>query len=227
MPAKLVPTVRTQYNQYELTRAFIEGWKELYGNFPEKKQVAVIWAQNALETGMSASMWCNNIGNVKYVAQASDDESIQYCMLGNTWEIINGKKVIFQPPHPATWFRAFATLREGVLHHFGFLKNKRYKIAWPAVEAGDPAQFAHLLRVQGYYTAPEADYVKAEMAYFNKFMKADYFEKSMAEINKPIIDQPIIHPPIEFDRPEPVISDDGPLKAKPTFWQKLTKFFGR
>jgi flagellar protein FlgJ len=91
-------------------------------------------------------------------------------MLKNVWEIIGGKKVIFQPPHQATWFRAFPTLADGVAHHLDFLRNHRYKASWSAVDAGNPAAFAHLLKVAGYYTAPEADYIKLMNVYFNKFM---------------------------------------------------------
>ncbi len=39
-------------------------------------------------------------------------------------EIINGKKVTFQPPSPATWFRSFKTLSFGVAYHFNFLKKQ-------------------------------------------------------------------------------------------------------
>lgn len=186
MPAKLVPTVRTTYSQADLIKAFVNAWFELYGEIPKKESIGVIFAQNALETGLTKSMWCNNIGNVKYVAKSTDDESIKYCMLANTWEIINGKKVIFQPPHPATWFRAFDTLKDGVVHHFEFLKNNRYKTAWVAVENGSPAEFAHLLKVKGYYTASEADYVKAMNYYFNSYMKSKDYENAITSDMKVI-----------------------------------------
>lgn len=103
-------------------------------------------------------------------------------MLANTWEIINGKKVVFQPPHPATWFRAFDNLDEGVTHHLDLLRNKRYKIAWSAVEQGDPGEFARLLKQAGYYTAPVEAYVNLIIQHFNKFMKTDTFEKTLEEV---------------------------------------------
>ncbi len=171
MPAKLVPTVRTTYTVPQLVLAFVEAWNRMYKQVPKKESIGVIYAQNALETGSTSSMWNNNIGNVKYLANAIDTEATEYCMLANTWEIINGKKVTFQPPSPVTWFRSFRTLADGVVYHFNFLRNKRYQSSWVAVEKGDPALFAHLLKLKGYYTAAEADYVKLMMYHYNQFMK--------------------------------------------------------
>lgn len=183
MPATLVPTVRTTYTNTQLVQGFIEGWKGLYGEFPKKESIAVIWAQNAIETGGTAAMWNNNIGNVKFVANGGNiDDGKKYMMLANTWEIVNGKKVIFQPPHPATWFRAFDSLAEGITFHFEFLRNRRYRTSWTAVEAGDPAKFSHLLKVAGYYTASEEAYTKAVVAYYNKFMKDKTFETVLAAL---------------------------------------------
>lgn len=178
MPAILVPTTKTSYNASQMVAGFIKGWQNVFNEIPKKESVGVIWAQNAIETGSTSSMWNNNIGNVKYSPSKNpeDDNEVKYMMLSNVWEIINGKKVIFQPPHEATWFRAFDTLDQGVGFHLNFLKNKRYKNCWVAVEAGDPAQFAHLLKVAKYYTAPEEDYVKAMNSQFKRFMKDNTFE---------------------------------------------------
>lgn len=239
MTATLVPTVRTQYTQYELVKAFIGAWQEMYGVLPSKQQIGVVWSQNALETGMTHDMWCNNLGNIKYVASPSDDPSLKYCMLENVWEIVNGQRVVFQPPNPATWFRAFDTLQEGVFFYFNFLRNRRYKTAWTAVEAGDPASFSHFLKLAGYYTAPEADYTKAEMAYFNRFMGSDYFDRALAELNAPPA-PPVVAPPpvdsvdptvpptIDFTPPEPPvdINSEGPLTA-PSVWQTIKNVFKR
>jgi len=182
--AQLVPTVRTSYTKFEIIKGFIQGWQKQFGTMPRKKSIAVLWSQNALETGSTTSMWNNNIGNVKYIQNTNvlENENIQYMMLSNVWEILEGKKVIFQPPHKATWFRSFPTLADGVSFHLDFLKNKRYKKAWVAVEAGSPIDFAHLLKLSNYYTASEIDYAKALASYFNNFMKDDTFEKVMESL---------------------------------------------
>jgi hypothetical protein len=121
-------------------------------------------------------------------------------MLSNVWEIINGKRITFQPPSPVTWFRSFGSLEKGVLYHFNFLKNNRYKDAWTAVESGDPALFAHLIKLKGYYTAPESDYVKAMKYYYNQYMATKDYENAVKglSITDPVV---VVVPPT----PEPVV----------------------
>lgn len=181
MPATLVPTIRTTYTLNQLIFGLVEGWYKKFGFIPRKESIGVLYAQNALETGGTVAMWNNNIGNVKYVPRAGD-EGWYYMMLANVWEIVNGKKVIFQPPHQATWFRAFPTLGDGVAEHMDFLRNYRYKSAWGAVEAGDPAGFSHLLKKAGYYTASEADYTRLMNHYFKQFMRNPTYEQAVAQL---------------------------------------------
>ena len=184
--ATLVPTVRTTYKGLDLIKGFIDGWVAQFNEIPKKETIAVLYAQNALETGGTVSMWNNNIGNVKYVPSSNPaNDAGDYMMLNNVWEIVNGQKIIYQPPSQATWFRSYPTLAAGIAQHYDFLKNHRYAQAWTAVVAGDPAQFAHLLKVAGYYTAPEADYVRNMNAYFNKFMRDTLYEQAIA--NNPVV----------------------------------------
>lgn len=215
MPAKLVPTVRTTYTRSQMIKAFVQAWKELYGVVPKKESIGVIWAQNALETGLTKAMWNNNVGNVKYIANNNDTESIQYCMLANVWEIVNGKKVTFQPPSPATWFRSFEDLKKGVVYHFNFLKNNRYKDSWKAIEKGDPALFAHLLKLKGYYTAPESDYVKAMKYYYNQYMASRDWENALVGIDLTV---PVVLPPTPTPapvEPTPVVPEPPPIVELP------------
>lgn len=222
MAAKLVPTVQTKYTLNQLITGLVEGWYKKFGVIPEKKQIAVLYAQNALETGGTVSMWNNNIGNVKYVP-TKGDETWEYMMLANVWEMINGKKVIFQPPHQATWFRSFPTLGDGVAHHMDFLRNYRYKKAWTAVEAGDPASFAHLLKVAGYYTASEADYIKLMNVYYNKFMKDTTFETAVAALKPKEVPLPA-DPNANIDPPaDNVKLPEAPVLKSP--FDFITKFF--
>lgn len=208
MGAKLVPAQRTKYTQQDMIKAFVVAWHKEFGEFPKKESIGVLYAQNALETGGTVSMWNNNVGNVKFVAKSDPtlDEGKEYTMLSNVWEIIGGKKVIFNPPHTATWFRSFPTLADGIADHLVFLKTKRYKTAWSAVESGNPAAFAHLLKINLYYTAPEADYVKLMNFYFAKYMKDDTFEKTVKELTV-----------------TPVVPTEPP---KDTFFDRFKKILG-
>lgn len=177
MPLKRVPTVRTFVTEEELIKGFVDGWVKSFNKLPSKESIGVLYAQNSLETGGTKYMWNYNIGNVK--AKDIPGQTVEYCVLNNTWEIINGKRVILSPESPGSWFLAFRTLADGVAHHFSFLKNTRYSKAWAEVEAGNPAKFASKLKQLGYYTASEADYIKLMNYYFNKYMKSNHYENAI------------------------------------------------
>lgn len=229
MPATLVPTTRTSYTTAQLIAGYVQGWNQQFGALPSKEAIGVLYAQNTLETGGTASMWNNNLGNVKFVASANptDDDGKLYMMLANVWEIVNGQKVIFQPPSPATWFRAFATLADGVAFELDFLKNHRYKAAWSAVESGNPAAFAHLLKLAGYYTAPEADYVKLMNFYFAKYMKMTAYEDAINAMNPPTPPAPAPDPtPVAPEPPPAPVPDPVPVVASPAPVAAPTSFIG-
>ncbi len=216
MTATNVPAVRTTYNQQQMIKGFVEGWFKQFGVLPKKESIGVLYAQNALETGGTVAMWNNNVGNVKFVPNKDPnlDTGKQYMMLSNVWEIIGGVKKIYNPPDPATWFRSFSTLSEGISDHLDFLKNKRYKNAWTAVESGNPQAFAHLLKLGMYYTAPEADYIKLMVFYFNKYMADTTFEATVKGLGvTPITVIPVlpVAPAVNsfFDKFKSVFKNNG------------------
>lgn len=129
-----------------------------------REQAGVLWAQYAIETGRGKACWNSNIGNVK-VTPAQVAAGVDYFMLQGTWEIINGKRQVFEPPHVQTWFRHFQSLADAMVHHLSFLQ-RRYAKAWQSVLSGDPEVFAHRLKELGYYTGPESVYASS-MKYFH------------------------------------------------------------
>lgn len=200
MSATLVPTVKTTITLNDLILGLIEGWMKQFNETPSKESIGVLYSQNALETGNTVSMYNYNLGNVKYIPSSGDDDNIEYIMLNNVWEIEKGVKVFYQPPNKQTWFRSFPTLADGVAHHLDFLKNHRYKNAWLAVESGNPAMFSRLLKISGYYTAPEADYSRLMCYYFNKYMKETVYEDGIASLAPAPIPEPepVIVPPADI-----------------------------
>ncbi len=86
------------------------------------------------------------MGNAKHVAGDGRD----YCMIRLN-EVVNGKVVWFDPPHPATWMRAFDSLTAGVRDYLGLMRGQ-FGYAWPSVEAGDVDSFCHALKARGYFT---------------------------------------------------------------------------
>ena len=222
MPAKLVPTVRTTYSEKEIVKGLIEGWIEAFCTTPSKESIGVIRAQNGIETGGTTSMWNNNIGNVKFVpANTTADDDKEYMMLRGTWEILNGKKAIFEPPHTATWFRSFPTLKEGIAHHLNLLKNSRYKKAWGDVEAGSVSGFAITLKNLRYYTASVTDYIAGMNHYYKKYMESDSYEIAMEEIIAGKVNNPSI-PPLVYDGfPDKDDLEEELPPIEKTFWQRI------
>jgi hypothetical protein len=222
-----VPTVRTNFSVADFIKSACYGWFKIYNTKPLKKNIAVIYAQWGVETGLGSSCWAYNIGNIKAIDVPG--QTINYCVLQGVWEIVNGKRAHLKPEDPGSWFRAFSTLEDGMTFYMNFLRNQRYKTAWVAVEKGDPALFSHLLRQQGYYTAPEAGYTKAMQYHFNVFMNGPTFDKVMQELES-LFNQvhfPADYTPLEFD----VINDtvnrvEAPQLAPQGLWQRFLAFIG-
>jgi hypothetical protein len=146
------PPVQTHCTPAELYRALGDAWRPLCGTEPTRGGILVLLAHWALETGFGHSCWCYNLGNVKHVAGDGRDFYQIRCN-----ELVNGNAVWYDPPHPATSFRAFDSLASGVVDYLTILRGQ-FGFAWPAVEAGDAADFCHRLKLRGYYTADESTY---------------------------------------------------------------------
>lgn len=200
VPAKeqILPVKRTAITMPDYVRAAVRGWKTLFDTIPLEQSVAVLWAQYMVETGGRAC-WNYNLGNVKHVK----GDGHNYQMLNGVWEgvtpsaakqliasgqavadanqdhakAVGSKKVsvVFQPPHPATWFRAFASLDEGMLEHLQFL-SKKFAPAWAAVVAGDPVAFANRLSDMHYFTASAKAYVVAMKGPFDALVASAAYE---------------------------------------------------
>jgi hypothetical protein len=217
MSENVVPIQRTTIDMRSYARALARAWRAELGALPTKGQAGVLWAQYGIETGAGPWCWNNNIGNVKHVS----GDGFDYFMLPNTWEIVNGKRVVFQPPNPATWFRAFPDLDMAMVEHFRFLRGKRYAPAWEGVEMADCGLFARKLKAAGYFTADANAYAKGMLVHFRRWMASDAYDKALVDIAaadaKPAndVDAPVaidggtIHPPL----PPWPRSDDEPPDA--------------
>lgn len=144
-----------QISEGEAAYALREAWNKLYLAYPSIESLALLWAQWALETGRGKAIHCYNFGNIK---RSSDED---YCMYRCN-EILNGKLYWFDPPHKQTWFRAYSYCVDGAYDYIKFLsESSRYKLAWAAIQKGDPYLFGHELKMAGYYTADEVQYTKS------------------------------------------------------------------
>lgn len=196
---KQIPTTKTVVSVTDLINSLIKYWQKTYNEVPKKEQILTFVSQIFHETGSTSHCWCYNFGNIKLgsnIKYKNDPNvHINYCVLKGVWEIVNGQKVILPPTDSGSWFRAFETLNDGVEYYGNFFKNStRYKLAWKAVQDGNPTKFAHELRVAGYYTDFEEKYAKGMMNYYNKYMADPNIQKIFDSL------QPKETPPV----PKPV-----------------------
>jgi hypothetical protein len=181
---------KTPITKQDLLLALWQAWYQIFGDEAKHESICVMGGQWALETGWGKSMWDFNLGNVKSVD--GDGHDYQFFGCGEELPLSVAQhavhdsplvKVVRQysvnnvpmasvwidPKHPWCRFRAFNSLLEGAIDYVKLL-NKRFQRAWPAVIAGDPALFAHYLKLQGYYTAPEAEYISTIKSTFHTMM---------------------------------------------------------
>ena len=150
----------------ELAAALLAAWHYLFGEMPDRRVLLVLIAQSAHETGEWKHVHNFNIGNVK----GGDGDGYDYTNFRCREKDKNGNDVYFDPPHPATRFRAFRTLLEGCVDLLRFLRGrKRYAAAWQALQTGDPVAFAKALKLGGYYTDPVEVYARGLRAYYAKY----------------------------------------------------------
>jgi hypothetical protein len=189
MPTKLAAN-KTPVSKQDLLLALWQAWYQIFEEEPKKEAVCILGGHWALETGWGKSMWDFNLGNVKAVD--GDGQDYQFFGCGEELPLsvaqhavhdsplvkvvrtyMNGTtqmaSVWIDPEHPWCRFRAFHNLLEGAVDYVKLL-NKRFQKSWPAVIAGDPVQFAHLLKLQHYYTADEGEYTNTLKSTFKTMM---------------------------------------------------------
>ena len=170
---KYLPDKIKTLQEAEATYALREAWHKVYGQYPSDKSLGVLWAKSALETGRWKSIHCYNFGNIKKKrASSTGPDDGHFFTMFRCGEIINGKNMMFDPPHYQTHFRAYKTVADGAEDYIRFVSQKtRYKKAWQKVIEGDPKGYAYELKIAGYYTASLELYTSGVVRLFNEFMK--------------------------------------------------------
>lgn len=186
LPDQITPATRQ-----EVLEALWKSWIVYFNSIPKKESIWVLMSQWALESGWGRSCHCYNLGNVK--SREGDGYDYTYFACNEILPKASAEKlqakdpkrakitsyrsdgtaiIWFYPDHPGCRFRAFRTLQEGALDHLVILV-KKFDKAWSAVAEGDPAKFAHLLKVQSYYTADEYSYTASLVGCFQSLAKAN------------------------------------------------------
>ncbi len=148
MSDQLVPTVHTPMAPAAVYAALSSAWVALLGTQPTRAELLVLLAQWAHETGGGGSADNWNLAGIKHV-QGDGHDFAEY----TTHEVEHGVDVT-----TVQRFRAYSNLGESAFDYLRTLRRD-FGFAWPAVEAGDVADFGHRLKVRGYYTDSEVNYV--------------------------------------------------------------------
>lgn len=166
--AEFIPHAITKITPAAFASALSAAWRTFFGGPGPRPAIVLLMAQSAHETAEWKYVHNFNIGNIK----ALDGDGYDWTMF-RCREKQNGVDVYFDPPHPATRFRAFRTLTEGAIDHLAFLYwRARYATAWAELKTGDPWKFATALRAAGYYTDPVSVYAGAMARYARQFSAA-------------------------------------------------------
>jgi hypothetical protein len=131
----------------------------------EQKDIPLLLAQVAFETGLGKAMHCWNLGNAKSVVGDGRSWTFFRCN-----EKINGQIVWFDQDHPACRFRAFRGLEEGAIDHLAMLR-KNFARAWPALLTGDPVAYCAALKAACYFTADLDVYTAGVSSLYRSFVK--------------------------------------------------------
>ena len=152
---------KTPVSDSEMSDALVYAWKELFKTTPTQEQIALVMAQNSLETGARKSMWNYNVGNLT----TTENSSYKY------FDTLKTKEQI----EPGKWvesylkYRAYDSLKEGALDYLKFISGKRYANAWQHILNPNPQAFSKELKRSKYYTANESEYTKGITSLYEKY----------------------------------------------------------
>lgn len=178
---KRVNRTQTSVSETQMAQAIMGAWRDLFGVEPAKEQVAMLLAQNALETGHRQKMWNFNVGNITTDGKGSydfyDDLTTSEQIKPGVWEKKNLK------------YRAYPSLNDGVKDYLHILSSRHPK-AWENILHPDPVAFSKALKQSGYYTANEAPYTKAITKLYSQFSQSDSYEKAKSDPGNPMSPTP-------------------------------------
>lgn len=148
--------------------------------------LALCLSKSALETGRWTKIYNYNFGNRR---PGSKQTAGNYTCFPICNEVINGAvhwytpagetkgkggpvigtPVAVPPGHPGSWFLSFANEYDGASQYVDFLRD-RFPVAFAKMIAGDCPGYVHALKVGGYFTADEAQYLAGVQSIHREFI---------------------------------------------------------
>jgi hypothetical protein len=144
----------------QMTNSLVHAWQSLLGKVPSKEQLAMILAQNALETNHRKAMFNYNVGNIMHMGDNFDYFENQDSYAGKSF---------------TAKFRSYSSLDDGVLDYLKLL-YKGYPQAFTASQTGDPKAFAQSLiaNPQRQYYDPhvQKQYASGMTSLYQQYLKS-------------------------------------------------------
>lgn len=153
-PATELPPTSTPMDAKSMADALAGGYKLITGKAPTKDVLGLMLGQVALETGnFGHGVHQFNFGNKKY---SGGDPHWQYFRCS---EIVNGKEVFYDPPHPACKFAAYDNPAQAGAAYVHTLKSRQHW--WDGLQTGTAQGFITGLTIAPkYFTANPSLYLK-------------------------------------------------------------------
>lgn len=169
LPTPKVKRISTPVSSTEMSGALIKAWNSLFNTTPTKEQLAVVMAQNNLETGHRKYMHNFNVGNITTDGLGDspyfDDLETNEQVKPGVWKKENLK------------YKAYPNLDAGVVDYLKYIKRRP---AFQYVLSGNPGAFSKSLKMSGYYTANEEPYTKSLIGLHNAYLKSNDYEKALS-----------------------------------------------
>lgn len=190
MQATYVPPVKTPLTFEKAHQCMRWALKTHIGAEPTDEVVALALAKTALETGRWKAIYNSNWGNVKATDQyvgmytcfkcneiltrAGKQKVIWFAPEGELSSkdgMVVGQRWPVPPGHIQSRFRAYANAYDGADQYVSFVANGRYKLAWQALLQGSVTGYVHELKVKGYFTAHESEYLRGVEGLYREMLK--------------------------------------------------------
>lgn len=181
-----VPRKNTPVDVGQMVSSLIKSWHSLLGRDPTKEQIAMILAQNSLETNHRKAMFNFNVGNLMHMGSDSHDYFENQDSYG-------GK------PFTAK-FRSYSSLDEGVLDYLKLLYGG-YPQAFSAAKSGDPKEYARALianpQKQYYDPHVQKQYVAGMSNLYDQYLKSPEVSSVKSKSSRVALLQKLLEMPKE------------------------------
>jgi hypothetical protein len=156
--ANLVPVVRTKLSAGQAQEALRTAWKNVTGEAPSDKTLALVTAQWAHETANGASMYNYNFAGIK----GAGPEGLSVAQHTREGYGATERRIVDN-------FRAYRSAEDGATDYVQLL-NKRFPEAVEGARQGDPNAFVHGLKSRGYFTGHEGAYLNSVANIASRFL---------------------------------------------------------